>query len=890
MTALSGLLEVAAGLRRRLAVREDSEHEQALIRVVIGVAATSFVAVVALQDGHVSAREAVTLAFGLVFVVFAVGNVLAILASPGPSHARRVAGIVVDIAVTAMGMHVQQDGGAPFYLFFLWVIFGNGFRFGVRYLYVATVASWIGFGLVVAFSPYWRSQLSLSAALLLPLLVLPVYVAFLLRKLTEARARAEEASLAKSQFLANMSHEIRTPVHGMLGSLELLQRLSLDREQQELVKTMHLSTAGLLSLLESVLDVSRFEAGGVELQEADFDLHLLLQETVRIFQPQAKAKGLDLRLTVNPEVPYALRGDAIRFKQVVMNLVGNAVKFTEKGHVGMEVRKGSGTLPDAVTVLFEVCDTGVGIPQQALERIFERFSQGDATVTRRFGGAGLGLAIVRQIVSLMEGTIQVESAEGKGSRFSVAIPFRLQARATVPVSEPGHPRRQPLPILLVAATSAVSAQVAKWLESWGYVAHVVSSPDEARARLVSLEAQDLLPRVVMVFGEGLAPGPQGGASTLRRDPVLAGVPFLFVPSGPEGTSRTQELTGYVAVLPPWPPKTAVFNALHLALAGAERGAVPGAGNLIRFPTGESSVKKGRILRVLLVDDNATNRKIAARILESAGHVVRLAESVEAGLDALEVQSFDVAVLDLHMPGLSGMEMARLLRFSPRAAPPLVALTANAVPETREACLEAGFTAFVTKPIGATALVETVESAAQTRPARPSDRPVLEPGVGLPPKKASERVAAPSFDPSQARALAAIDSRREFWGQVWEGFESDVDRLLQRLEQAVQERDLPRVREHIQAVRSSAETVGAARLAEACKGILSGGDPRQDQSSGVALLNAEFGAARLLKYRFFAAAASAASNGTVSGEGSPLRSVAPSPRGEPAVPGIGPASS
>ncbi|MBE0616733.1 MAG: hybrid sensor histidine kinase/response regulator, partial [Proteobacteria bacterium] len=619
MTGIFNPPPLLAGVRGRLKARQDSEHEQALVRVVIGVIATGYVLMTAVVDGRVEGHEFLTLLFGVFFLTFAVGNVVAILARPAPSPVRRVAGIVVDISVTCLGMHVQEGGGAPFYLFFLWVVFGNGFRFGVRYLFAAAVLSTMGFGLVALSTPVGRGQPSLVLAFLLPLLVLPVYVASLLRKLHEARARAEEASLAKSQFLANMSHEVRTPVNGILGSLDLLRRTSLDREQTDLLQTMRLSATGLLALLESVLDFSRLEAGSAPLRQEDFDLHLALQEVVLMFQAQAREKGLDLRLRVSPEVPYALHGDAVRLKQILANLVGNAVKFTEQGHVGLEVSERK-SASGGTQVAFEVRDTGVGIPPEALTRIFERFTQADASVTRRFGGAGLGLAIAQHAVTLMGGSIEVESALGQGSRFVAVLPFRVQPPLAMDSPKLSAGVWDRPSVLLVACVPGVVGQIEEWLHAWGFSGHTVSSPEEACARLVSLQHQSRAPKLVIVFGQGLVGGPQRGAGILTEDPALRGTPLIFVSAGPPGAPGPGALPGYVAVLPSAPPKAMTFNALHLALASAEGVPVSTtASNLVWFRPA-AAPQSGRKLRVLIADDNATNRKIAARILESAGHV------------------------------------------------------------------------------------------------------------------------------------------------------------------------------------------------------------------------------------------------------------------------------
>ncbi|MEA2093881.1 MAG: ATP-binding protein, partial [Pseudomonadota bacterium] len=411
-----------------------------------------------------------------------------------PHHAikQRIIGICIDIGVFSYGLHVTGPLSAPWYGVYLWVTLGNGFRYGENYLYLSCIVSLIGFGTVVATTDYWSANIELAIGLAITLLVIPAYSGVLIRRLNEARQRADAASRAKSDFLSCMSHEIRTPLNGILGMTDLLRLRPLESEDRECVETIHASGQTLARQINDILDLSKIEAGELSLEQIDFDLHALINTTLRIFHSQIESKQLQLQGNLDPGTPYQLSGDPHKLRQVIINLIGNAIKFTDQGFISVRVYPREFD-EDKVLLRFEVADTGIGIPPERQKAIFEPFTQADSSVSRSYGGTGLGTTICKNIVELMGGEIGIQSTPGVGTTFWFDISFKVDQRYTRDNNQAWagkckvlylHPDNK--------SQNSISAELRTWHIPFDTATTIEQASDLLQNRLSSTDAYDAL--------------------------------------------------------------------------------------------------------------------------------------------------------------------------------------------------------------------------------------------------------------------------------------------------------------------------------------------------------------------------------------------------------------
>ncbi len=683
---MSALHAAAVWIRSRLSNRPDSEHKQVLVRIAI---TSLFCIYLAGYVGGDTENPALFATWLILFgeLLLSLGLLFAIIRRPDVSDIRRWIGMLADYAAMGAVMHLLGETGAPLYSVYLWVTIGNGLRYGSRYLYFATALSTFSFLVMIQATPYWRENPYLAWGLLAGAAAVPLYFASLLKALTRAIDEARRANEAKSRFLANMSHELRTPLNGIIAMAELLSASKLQSDQRESADMIQTSAQTLLLLIDEVLDISAIEAGKVRRYEEDFDLPQLLSRAYRMLLPQAKAKYLDLHVDTDIRVPQRLHGDAMHLTQILLNLLQNAVKFTAKGSVTLQVREIARD-DGLITLRFSVLDTGIGIPVEARSRIFKPFEQVDSGRDRRFGGSGLGTTIAKSLTEMMGGRIGVDENPGGGTHFWVELPFKAQVED-------------------IAAIGAA------------------------------------------------------GASAVELETVFADA----------------------------------------------------SGKIINF---EDPFLRHRIrvrsLRVVVADDQPANRIVLQRVLEKAGHNALFAEDGEKVLDLIAEQSPDVVIVDLHMPGLSGLDVirqARVMQAGHSTRTPIIVLSADATVESMKEAERAGAYLYMTKPIQVPKLLDTLAAVASDVPvAQVQDAALNDHGRDYPVKAIN--------DISVLQELAIMGMGEAFLRDFVEQCLRDIGRSMSQLQVASRNADFENMREAAHAMRGVAENLGAVRLVERCR--------------------------------------------------------------------------
>jgi len=635
------------------------------------------------------------------FFLFSIGLIAWIGINPTISPLRRILAMISDISVTTLGMYVWGEMASPLVMVYFWVTAGNGLRYGPRYLLASMALSVVGFVLILATNPFWIEFRVAGLGLLVGLIAFPLYLLRLLKRLTDAIESAECANKAKSNFLASMSHELRAPLQAIVGMSDLLGDTQLNEKQRHYTKTISVTGMNLAHIIDDILDISKIEAGMLSITPVDFDLHALINNTGALLNLQATKKGLRFLVHIDPNTPYLLHADELRLRQILINLVGNAIKFTEKGHV--EIRVSLAREDDEQSwISFAVTDTGPGIPKEAQANVFQRFEQADNSITRHYGGTGLGLTISKELVIAMGGELSLSSEPGVGTTFSFDLPFKRQ---TIPESTGGLGGRA----LIISRDRELADQLKEWLDGWGLAQRLL---DDIRP--------DMVPGIIgegdyttVLVDERSVPDPRAFAYTVGLLESITRQTVVLIRRRAIPATATLLEAGLSSVLTLPLDKRLTFNAIHAAQANLQdhAGVVP-----LSCPPETSQQKIS--LSVLVADDTSVNQTILQEVLQRAGHYPYIVSDGDEAIDALAVQDFDLAIVDLHMPDRTGIDVVKAYRaMDPLGSPmPFIILTADVTPQAKQACMEAEVDMLLAKPIRPHELVEAINQIVERRSA------------------------------------------------------------------------------------------------------------------------------------------------------------------------------